>query len=111
MISKKDLKKLFNELLDEHDINATELYDDFILLIKFNWGGRKGTLIELDSLVADEVDSPIDLAVEFGDDTLVYYRLFKVFDANDIDINKESLQDVKEIVHKKRNIIKLMNRI
>lgn len=105
-ITKEEIRTLFYKLLNEYNVNGVDEFDEFIMCI---CGTR--SLTELKNLSTDTVSLPIALSVEFGDDTLTYYRVFEVYSPDVVDTNEEALNNVRNIILKKRNINKLMDKL
>jgi hypothetical protein len=108
----EELEMLFEKLLFELNINEPDMFEEFNLCLNYAVVPGTKRVAQFSHILKNtNIKLPVSLSIEFGDNVFEYYKLFDVYALGRIDHHEETIQEVKEIILKKRNLLKLIAKI
>lgn len=108
----EQLETLFEKLLFELNINEPDMFEEFNLCLNYAVVPGSRRVAQFSHILKNtQINLPVSLSIEFGDEVFEYYKLFDVYALDRIDSYEDTIQEVREIILKKRNIHKLIAKI
>lgn len=108
----EQLETLFEKLLFELNINEPDMFEEFNLCLNYAVVPGSRRVAQFSHILKNtQINLPVSLAIEFGDEAFEFYKLFDVYGLDIIDYHEDTIQEVREIILKKRNLRKLIAKI